>query len=298
MIDALETVSLQNEAMSVAISSLGAELQFWRDKEARDLLWDGDPKFWTGRAPLLFPMVGRAPSDTITIDGRRYSLPQHGFARRQTFAVLSQTKTRCDFRLKDNEATRAAYPFAFHLDVAYELRGAKLSIAAVLTNDDARPLPASFGFHPALRWPLPYGGERGDHEIVFARDEPEPIRRLVDGLLAPDLRATPVRGRRLALGDALFTEDALVFDRPRSRAVAYGSPGRAGLHVAFEDMPNLGIWSKPGAGFVCIEPWQGLATPASFAGEFRDKPGVIILPSGSQRRFVIEISLTPGFQGV
>ena len=36
----------------------GAQLSTLRDREGRELLWDGDPAVWTGRAPLLFPIVG------------------------------------------------------------------------------------------------------------------------------------------------------------------------------------------------------------------------------------------------
>jgi hypothetical protein len=39
-------------------------------------------------------------------------------------------------------------------------------------------MSAIFGFHPALRWPLPFGRAHADHVIRFDHDEPAPVRRL------------------------------------------------------------------------------------------------------------------------
>jgi galactose mutarotase-like enzyme len=56
-------------------------------------------------------------------------------------------------------------------------------------------------------------------------------------------------------------------------------------------MPYLGVWTKPGAGFVCIEPWHGLADPQSFAGDFTVKPGIALLPPGTEKSFSMSIAL-------
>ena len=146
-------------------------------------------------------------------------------------------------------------------------------------------MPASFGFHPALRWPLPYGQPREAHEIVFEHDEPAPIRRPVDGLLSSARYPTPVRDRRLALNDSLFEDGAIVFDTPASRSLVYGEA----LSVSFPRMPHLGIWTIPRAGFVCIEPWQGHASPEGFDGELADKPGVVLLAPGATQTFAMSI---------
>jgi len=153
-------------------------------------------------------------------------------------------------------------------------------------------MPASFGFHPALRWPLPGGGARADQAILFDEDEHAPIRRLdADGLLAPDPRPTPVDGRKLTLHDDLFVEDAMIMDRIASRRLMYGAPGGTQIVVDFANMPQLGLWSKPGAGFLCIEPWQGYADPAGYDGDIADKPGVSAIGPGAQRTFEMGISV-------
>jgi galactose mutarotase-like enzyme len=151
-------------------------------------------------------------------------------------------------------------------------------------------MPASFGYHPALRWPLPFGHERSEHFIDFEHEEPAPVRRLdSNGLLSDRVHRTPICGRRLALADALFRDDALILDQIRSRSVLYGAPQGPRLRVSFPDTPYLGIWTKPGARFICIEPWHGLADPEGFAEGFVAKPGVFqVAPAGTKS---IEMSL-------
>jgi galactose mutarotase-like enzyme len=153
-------------------------------------------------------------------------------------------------------------------------------------------MPASFGYHPAFRWPLPYGEARAAHRIEFASDEPSPVRRLdANGLLSPERHPSPIIERRLALEDRLFDEDALIFDDLRSRFVSYGAPHGPRIRVDFADAPYLGLWTKPGAPFICIEPWHGIADPKGYAGDFRAKPGVFTVAPGESKAIQMAIAL-------
>lgn len=285
------SITLTSPHLEAQISPFGAELVRLRDEVGHDLLWDGDPAFWTGRSPLLFPIVGRLKGDRVLIGGTEYSLKQHGFARNSQFEVVETGQTSCCLRLRASPLTRQQYPFDFELEVTYRIDGSRLTIEASIRNTGPQVMPVSFGFHPAFRWPLPYGGGREEHEIRFERAETEPLRPLVDGLLGLGTRQTPVRGDTLRLQDELFDEGALVFDRVSSRAVEYGVPGQRSLKITFPNMPHLGIWTKPGAGFICIEPWQGYASPVDFEGELADKPGIVLVDPGNTRRLSMEISV-------
>ena len=288
-----DLIRIATDALSAEISPLGAELRTLRDETGRDLQWDGDPAFWTGRAPILFPIVGAVRDDRIRVDGKFYSMAKHGFARRRTFAVIDRQPASVTFRLEADPETRAHYPFDFRLDIAFSIAGAALTVTAMLTNPGAIPLPASFGFHPAFRWPLPWGGARADHRLLFAEGEPAPIRRIDrDGLVLPQPQPTPVDGCELVVRDILFDDDALIFDRIKSRSVRFGVPGGRMIEVAFPHMPLLGVWTKPGgAPFLCIEPWQGLADPQGYDGEFRDKPHVVEIKPGGVGNFAMTIAL-------
>ncbi len=286
-------ITIRSERLTAEISPSGAELQALRDTSRRDYLWDGDPTWWTGRAPILFPIVGTLADDTLRVDGTAYRMAKHGFARKSNFDVVGDGYDYATFRLEASETTRASYPFEFTLDVMFELAGATLTITATLANPGTVPLPASFGFHPAFRWPLPEAGTRDEYRLRFAEPEPAPIRRIAStGLLTDVPHHSPVHGRNLPLADALFDEDAIIFDAPASRALGYGALGEPGLEIAWEGLPQLGVWTKPGgAPFLCIEPWQGHSDPEGFAGEFRDKPGVVEVAPGGERRFRMAITV-------
>lgn len=286
-----ELFSLVSQELSADVTRLGAELVRLDDAVGNPLLWNGDPAFWSGRAPLLFPIVGALAGGTFRHHGRTYALPRHGFARRSTFTLVDRGTAHVALRLESSAATRQNWPFDFRLDVRHALAGPRLTTTATLTNRSDEPMPVAFGFHPAFRWPLAGAGPRDHHVVRFAAPEPAPVRRLdAEGLLTPDPRPTPIEGDLLPLSDALFAEDALILDHPASRRLTYGG-GDVRLAIEFPEMPHLGLWSKPDAPFLCVEPWQGYADPAGFGGEIGEKPGTIALPPGATRRFEMSVTL-------
>ncbi len=288
----VDVATISSGRMSAGIAALGAELRHLTDGDGRDLQWDGDPAFWTGRAPILFPVIGMLESGRYRLDGVSHAMPKHGFARHSTFAIVEHMAEAVTFRLAASAATRAIYPFEFQLDIRFALADATLTVAATIANLGDTPMPASFGFHPALRWPLPYGQPRDAYAIHFRHDEPAPIRRIdANGLLLPAPQPTPVVGDTLTLRDDLFLDDALIFDRLESRHLSYGAATGPRLAVDFADFPTLGVWTKPGAGFLCIEPWQGSADPVGYAGDLRDKPGIMEIAPGTSKRLAMHITL-------
>jgi len=288
-----DLVTIASGALTARVHPLGAELWSLRDAQGREFMTDADPAFWTGHAPLLFPIVGALAEDRYRIDGDTFTLPRHGFARRMPFELAARDDDRVTFRLTDSAATCAVYPFAFVLEMAFVVDGATLRMTATVSNPGARPLPFAFGYHPAFAWPLPGGAAKAAHRVVFEKDEPGALRVLdaASGLIAAKPRVTPVKGRELALSPDLFAADALIWDDLASRALSYGADGGSWLDIAFPDMPMLGLWQKPGAHYLCIEPWQGHADAVGFAGDFREKPGVVLLPPGEQRHFRMDVTV-------
>lgn len=285
-----EPVVITSGDLTAQIDPLGAELVSLRDVDGRELMTAADPAHWTGHAPLLFPIVGRLNGDVLRLDGRDYAMKQHGFARRLAWDVVGAGEDAVTFVLRDSAATREAYPFAFELAVLYALDEKTLTIAAEVSNPGSEPLPMSFGFHPAFAWPLPFGQPREDHRIVFDREEGPEIAQLAGGLIAAQV-PLPLRCRELPLDDGLFAHDALVWAPVASQEVIYGTSGGPRLRIAFPDTPFLGVWSQPGAQFVCIEPWHGHADPAGFTGDFRDKPGILIVAPGEEWRCTMRVTL-------
>ena len=288
-------IRLSSRDLSVEIDPLGAQLSRLADAGGRDLLWDGDPSVWTGRAPLLFPIVGTLAGGVYRLGAREYALPRHGFGRVSVFTLVHSDPGSAVLRLSASETTRKVYPFEFELDMHFALSGPTLAITAWVRNRGPVDLPASFGYHPGFRWPLPYGEPREAHFLDFASNEGGAVRRIdAMGLVAPEPHATPIVGRHLALRDELFAEDVMILDPVRSRFLTYGAARGPRLRVSFPDAAYLGLWTKPGAPFVCIEPWQGIADPSGYCGDFTAKPGVFLVPPGAEHPVRMAVSLLPG----
>lgn len=155
-----DLVTIASEELTARINPLGAELWSLTDAAGAEYMTDADPAFWSGHAPFLFPIVGALSGDTLRLDGREFSMPKHGFARRSAFAPVHAEGAEARFRLTDSPATREVYPFGFVLEVAYRIDGMTLHTEVSVFNPNAEALPFSFGFHPAFAWPLPGGFPR------------------------------------------------------------------------------------------------------------------------------------------
>jgi galactose mutarotase-like enzyme len=289
----MDTHWLQLDGREACIASTGAELQSLR-LGGLALLWTAG-QLWPRHAPLLFPVVGGLKGDALHQGGATFPMPKHGFARNLDFTWISRTDARCVLQLRDDLQTRQAYPFAFRLTIAYGLDATGLLMEVALDNPGDAPLPASFGLHPAFRWPLVPGTPKASHRLAFDTDEPSPLRRLdAAGLLAAEAHPTPIRHRVLPLREELFTDDALIFLEPHSRGVHYGIEGGPNLALRWEGFPHLGIWTKPdpSPSFLCIEPWEGYASLSEWDGEFTEKPGGFVLPPGGTRRWSLSIGLS------
>ena len=272
-------IEISNGILSARIKPMGAELCAL-SKGGQEYLWQAGPE-WAKHSPVLFPIIGQVCGDHCRVDGREYSLPRHGFAREREFALASASADQACFRLESDAASLAVYPFAFRLTLDYALQGNRLRVTYRVENPADAEMIFSLGAHPAFHWP------DNIRTLEFAAEEPAPVRRLEGGLLSPHEFPTPVAGKALPLSADLFIADALIFDQATSRSVKFGS-----LRLSWcEAMGYLGLWSKPGAAFLCIEPWAGVADPVGFSGEFRDKPGVVILPARGEAEFWWEVEV-------
>jgi galactose mutarotase-like enzyme len=274
--------TLRNDDITAVIAADGAELISLQNKQGMELLWQAGP-LWPRHAPILFPIVGRLKNDELRHHGKVYPMTQHGFARDRRFDWIDRGPSSCTLVLVDDAQTRARYPFAFRFAVTYTVEQAHLDVAFEVTNTGDEMLPASIGAHPAFNWPLLPGLGKEAYRLTFSSEEPEPVRRLNDGLLRTAPEPTPMQGKTLVLAEQLFEEDAIIMDHPASTSVRYAADSGPSIAVSWEGFRELGIWSKTGAPFLCIEPWHGFASPADFDGEFADKPGLMQIAPAATR---------------
>jgi len=278
--------TIRNERVTATILAHGAELCSLKTADGLELMWQAAPE-WPRHSPLLFPIIGEVMGEQIRVRGRSYKMLRHGVARDHDFTFTDRSPQSCRLVQADTAETRARFPFGYRLVLSYVLRDVDLEITMAVANPNDEALPCSIGGHPALNWPLSPGQPKESYRLIFSHDEAAPIRRLSkDGLLLPNPKPTPIRGRVLDLSERLFDEDAIILDNLASTSVRYGADKGPALEVSWEGFRQLGIWSKPGgAPFLCIEPWHGFASPIDFDGEFSDKPGLMHIAPGEAREF-------------
>ncbi|MEH6646575.1 aldose 1-epimerase family protein [Sulfitobacter sp.] len=281
---------LQNDTLSLEVGPLGAEMQFLRTSAGDDLLWHGDAAYWTGRAPVLFPIVGRAVEDTVAVDDHSAPMPQHGFARRSLFTLEEHSSTICRHLLTDTEESRKAYPFAFALRLTHMLDGATLHVTAHVTNEDTRPMPFGFGFHPAFCWPLPQANQATHHVTLAGGGSPDK-RAIDDGLLIPEPLAGPFVEGDLELQAERFNDGALVFPNGTD-ALRYGPRSGPALDFRFDNLPDLALWQPVSAPFLCIEPWHGTASYVGDGPQIAQRPNAITLAPKESATFGYSVTVS------
>jgi galactose mutarotase-like enzyme len=247
----------------------------------RELIWEGDPIHWAGRAPILFPVVGASSGGQVLVDGRAYPMPQHGFARLLDFAPIEHESDRVVLRLESSLETLQSFPFSFRLDVRLQIVTSAVRLRFRVSNLDARPMPFALGYHPAFPWPF-HAPDRGGHFILFEADEDPSVPSITGaGLLDPTLRPTPLDGRRMPLSPELFDRGALVFRNARSRAIRFVSPSGAAITLEAEGCRHLALWTKPQAPFVSMEAWTGHADWDGATGQLSERDSMRVLDPGA-----------------
>lgn len=280
-------VTIENNLLKIGINLLGAELQELRHVEHGNLLWKKDNALWNRYAPILFPIVGRLVKDQYTLEGEVYTMRQHGFARDQLFEVLEHNKTSATLCLKANEDTRAQYPYEFELRVTYVLIGRMLKISHEVINRDAKDLLFSIGGHPGFH----IEGNLNDYALDFG-GEFTVQQHLITGNYYNGKTKEIQLSRKFELSDDLFTSDAIVIKKPPFQSIGFGKingPKLLTLHC--DTWTAMGLWTKPGAPFFCIEPWWGWADVMDSSGHMKEKEGIMSLAPGkySTHQFSIEL---------
>ena len=267
-------ITIKSEELTVEISTLGAELRRIYDTKGTEFLWDGNPEFWTGRAPILFPICGGLKNGRYSYGGKEYQLTKHGFARRSEFETETVDESSAVFLLKSNAETKASYPFDFEFRVSYELKGRSLSVKYSITNPSDGEILFSFGSHEA--YACPDGIE--NYEIVFEKEESLDSLCIVDNLLTGESVPIMKNKTTLPLDYKYFEIDALCFKDIKSRKVSLNHKlSDRKTVIEFDDFEYFLLWTKPKAGYLCIELNAGIDDIVGSSYELREKAGIIRL---------------------
>jgi galactose mutarotase-like enzyme len=273
---------LKNNLLSISVNPIGAELSAITSVHKKtEFMWDANPEIWANYAPNLFPIVGALKNDTYIFEGSSYQLPKHGFIRYNTDIILvSQSDNELVYLLKSNSKTLEQYPFQFKYYVKYYLNDNQLKVTYKVENVDTKNIYFSLGGHPAFKCPLYHGEAYTDYLLEFEKEESEETHRLdlSSGLLNHTSESVLFTSKTINLNAALFDKDALIFKTLNSKKITLKHQTKGDvLSMSFQDFPFYGIWAKPKANYVCLEPWLGIADSIDTNQDFKTKEGILTL---------------------
>lgn len=281
--------TISKNSCTAKISELGAELKSFSNN-GNEYMWSGNPDVWSGTAPILFPIVGRLKNDEYSYGGKIYKMNQHGFARKRNFEVYKKEESHISFILKANKETKLIYPFDFEIIVDFEIDNGSLSVTYYVLNNGQKQMLFTIGSHPAFALQT-NNCQLSDYYIEFDKKETLDCYRVVNGLICEEtLPLYLANDNIIKLSKDIFNDDALIFKNLVSNQISIKNNITGyDLKVIIQGIPHLGIWAKPAAPYVCIEPWYGFADAVNSSGELTKKEGMINLdPNG---RFITEYKI-------
>lgn len=295
-------IVLKSDQLNVEFQTLGGALSSIKDKEGVEYLWQGDPTYWSGQAPVLFPICGSVRNDTVLYDKEDGSqkegkIPRHGLVRKKEFTLVEQTDNSVTFAIEDDEEMYANYPYHFRLEITYTVTGKTIRTQYKIYNKEAeKSMPYFIGGHPGFNCPLLDDEIYEDYYLEFEKPEtctvPKPFPET--GMLdLKDRNSWLNNQKEIDLNYDFFSYDAVTLDKLESRTVALRSRKHdKGLKLHFKEFPNLIVWSTLNKGpFIALEPWSGLSTSLEEGDRLEDKKDVKILKAETivEMGFDIEI---------
>lgn len=279
-------IQIKNHFLEVNFDTLGAELISLKSKD-KEFIWEGNAEFWNRQSPVLFPIVGSLKDDTYFFEGIEYLLPRHGFARDKDFTILAHSSDHIIFSLKSDADTLKVYPFHFELQIEYRLIENKLEMHYSVQNNSDFKMYFSIGGHPGFA--LSENFE--NYSLDFECQDELKFSLLENNLVSDETKILQTEQNKLTLKYHLFEKDALVFKNHKIESITIQEFGKNFLKISFIGFPDLGIWTKMNAPFICIEPWFGYADRVNTNHELKEKEGIINLKPNELFQSVYKIEI-------
>jgi len=195
-------------------------------------------------------------------------MPCHGFARNLSWSEVSRSAdkngARVTLELKDSDATRAMYPFAFQLLAIYEVSGGHLTVDYTVKSGarNTAELIFSIGNHIAFNLPFVKGTDPA--KMTFETASTVQLLRNSQGVLSGETKP-----RSFQTPAALGAFDARVAiplagyrSQPYARLV---DPQGVSLRLtqqanssAAEPLVRFNVFGGPQTGYFCPEPFFGI----------------------------------------
>ena len=227
------------------IPQRGGLIASWR-VQGRELLYFDHERFANpgksvrGGIPILFPICGNLPGNTLELGQRSFPISQHGFARDLSWTLKALDDfLGIELSLCFDDNSLCHYPYPFRLSVRYSLEASSLAITVEVQqlSTGTAAMPFSFGLHPyfavsALENVTVEGlpAQCFSHLTMAQTCSQSEIQRLPAGI---DLLAGPTASVSL-IDHGLGSVIEMQMQPPLDLAV---------------------VWSDPPRSMVCLEPW-------------------------------------------
>ena len=271
----MKSVIIKNDYLAVKVFLLGAEVRSVRNiKNDHEYMWEGNPDVWAGVSPVLFPVVGRTVNGYISFANKNYPLGNHGFARQSVFKISSQKADSITLTINTFELDKNLFPFNLDFAVTYTLEQNKLVTTYEVVNHDTQLAYFSVGAHPAFKCPFDEEHSLEDYQVEFEGKQQLNLHSLdKNGLFTGKSKVIDID--KVNITEDSFDNDALIYSNfIKSSAKLSEKGSNRYIQVDFDEFPWLGIWSKPGAAYICLEPWCGHADISGFDQEIQYKSGI------------------------
>lgn len=283
----LEIITTPSGAELTSIKYHGEEFLHQGEK----VLDSNGKVYWKRRAPILFPIVGSLKNNTTIINGEKFEMLQHGFARDMKFDILKISEREHIYVLKYNQETLKMYPFKFELYVSYLIDNNKLIVKYKVKNLDDKTMFFGIGGHPAFAINL----KENKYRLEFdEKEENAKFYQLDNGLISYKNnyinKSIMSNDKSISIGKDTFTHDAIIMGNLKSKKIRLIENNNTRLVLYFTGFKYLGIWSKKNAPFICIEPWYTTADYTDSNSIFEEKKDNIKLEENE--KFECSYSIT------
>ena len=272
--------SAENKNFTLAVKEMGAELNSLKSKKTGfEFIWQGNTDIWYGQSPILFPIIGRLLDDKYRLDGKEYTMPKHGIVRKKPFKLIESTEDSLTFCQSSDEESLESYPYNFDLTVTFKLTDTGLDVTHTVYNKDSKDMYYSFGAHPAFNCAI------GDY-LEFQNNETLLTERIDhESILIEEKFPVEINDKKITITEDIFKDDALILSGYSSKHITLGSVNHDRTVKFNFDSPLLGIWAKPGAPYVCIEPWWGVNDNYDKKSDLSEKRAIMTLKAGESASF-------------
>lgn len=101
---------LNNEQLTVTFTTKGGTICSIEDSQGIEYLWQGDATYWSGQAPILFPICGGLRDDKALIgDDLETQMPRHGIVRKREWEMIEKDEKHIVFEITSNIETKVCF---------------------------------------------------------------------------------------------------------------------------------------------------------------------------------------------